>query len=270
MTATTLNALVQNARQLRAKQQNNHLPRVAIFGSSFNPTTLGHVDFIRLLLRQTRDEFASVCVIPSGQSPLKSRSDYASVIDRLQILDLVLQSQFTPQERERVRVETLEVERQAPSWMVMTLAALIVKYQAQESYILACGYDHLFLMQQWYHWQDFSGLCELCFYPRAGIEIVNDAAVNACMVLCQAGIDVTLVFSEAAQKQAFEGLYRASMPEQSLPLTLFCEPNAKIRATSATDIRSFYQGSKCQDSSPPIGLSPEAHRYILAHHCYGV
>lgn len=269
MTAT-LNALVQNACQLRAQQQSNPLQRVVIFGSSFNPTTLGHVDFIRLLLAQTSDEFASVCVIPSGQSPLKSTSEYASVMDRLQILDLVLESQFTPQERARVRVETLEVERQSPSWMVMTMADLIIQYQAQESYVLACGYDHLFLMQQWYHWQDFAGLCELSFYPRAGIEIVNDAGVNACIVLCQAGVDVTLVFSEATQKQAFERLYRAVRPEQTLPLTLFYEPNAKIRSTSATEIRNFYQKSKCKYSDPPIGISPEVHRYILAHHCYGV
>lgn len=264
------NALVQRASQLRAAQRAPHLLRVAVFGSGFNPTTLGHVDFIRLLLQQSPNEFASICVIPSGQSPLKSELEYASVTQRLQILDLVLTSQLEAQERARVRVDTLEVVRQSPSWMVMTLSALILMHHAQECYVLACGYDHLLLMQQWYHWQDLAGLCELWFYPRQGIEIVNDTALDACLTLCQAGICVTLVFAELTQKQAFEALYRVRMPEKSMSLELIYDPNATIRATSATDIRKYYQKTDLQSFEPPAGISLEAHHYILAHHCYRV
>ena len=166
------NFLVKRASRLRKKQQKHLTQRIAVFGASFNPTTLGHVDFIRCLLQSSVPSFERICLIPSGQSPLKTAAEYASAKDRLQILDLVLQTQFTSLERARLRVETTEVSRQSPSWMVMTLTSLILSHRAQESYTLACGYDHLLQMRTVFlsaysgrHLELHCGRSLCCFVP---------------------------------------------------------------------------------------------------------
>jgi nicotinate (nicotinamide) nucleotide adenylyltransferase len=258
-------ALIMYAKRLRSRPTVTK-QRVAIFGASFNPTTLGHMDFIRILVKSSLDDFASVCVIPSAQSPLKLTKDYASMTDRLQMLELALQTHFTIEERTRIRVECLEVERQSPSWMVMTLTTLILQHQAQESYVLACGYDHLFQMQQWYRWQDLVHLCELYFFPREGVDIVTPVAVNACVALCKAGATVSVIFIDQADQTAFSALCHQQLSSQEAErLSLICNPHAQICASSATEIRAFYQHN---GAKRPGGVSPEVHQYIVQHGCY--
>ena len=261
------NALV--SRAIRLKKRVHASQRVMIYGSSFNPTTSGHVDFIRLLLQK----HASVCLLPAGQSPLKSVQDYASVADRLNILNRVLQSEFTYLDRERIRVETIELTCRTPSWTVLTLTACILQHQAQESYILACGYDHLLQMQRWYRWSDLANLCDMHFYPRVGIDILTPQAIDNCVALGRTGMQFTIVFLELLQQQAFQELWHTYLSEKGLTalsqqLTLHYDPSAKIRASSATDIRTVYQNGDFNQTEVPDGICPEAHRYILLNSCY--
>lgn len=261
-------ALIRRAIHLRGLRHSSNNP-VAIFGASFNPTTLGHADFIHRILHQHPDNFATVCLIPSGQSPLKSAAEYASVADRLHILDLVLNTEMSPAERARLRVDTLEVMRDSPSWMVMTLSALILMHQAEETYTLACGYDHILAMQDWYRWQALGGLCTLSFYPRAGIEIVNNLHINACIALCNEGIKSKILFANESEQKAFFALWKQHTANDSLAhnLELIYDPAAQIRSCSATAIRALYQHANPQQVRP-LEITPEAHRYIVTHGCY--
>lgn len=261
------NRLVSRASRLKKQTYSNQ--RVIIFGSSFNPTTTGHVDFIRLLLQR----HPSVCLLPAGQSPLKSVEDYASVADRLHILDLVLRSQFTHLERERIRVETIELTRRTPSWTIMTLTALILQNQAKESYVLACGYDHLLQMRRWYRWSDLANVCDMYFYPREGIDIFTAQVIDTCVALARTGLRFTIVFLEPSQQQAFEQLWHTCLSKNGLTalsqqLALVCDPSAKIRASSATEIRTVYQHIDVNQTKVPDGVCSETHRYILLKGCY--
>lgn len=260
--------LVQYASQLRTASLDRELPRVAVFGASFNPITLGHVDLIRALLAHPLSELATVAVMPARQSPFKSSSTYATVSDRVQLIDRVLQAELTPQDYARIRIDMTEIVRPPPSWMVMTLTALILTHRAQEAYVVVCGYDHLLSMQQWYQWQALANLGELWFYPRIGIAIANEANIDACSALCQAGIQVRIVFTTSVDQQAFAALYQKRHPEHMLGLQLIVDPRAQIRATSATEIRSQYQTATSSTTAPPVGLSAVAHQYILEHQCY--
>ena len=266
------NYLVRKASRLRKKMEHQSTERIVIFGASFNPTTLSHIDFMRCLL-QANPPFAKVCLIPSGQSPLKTAEEYASVTHRLQILDLALYCQLTALERGRITVDTTEAGRRSPSWMVMTLTGLILSHRAQAAYVLACGYDHLYQLQKWYRWQDFATLCELHFYPRTEINILNMTAVDACIALCQAKIKITVLFLEARHKETFYALCLQRLREQEvsslmLYLNLVWDPHATIRAGSASDIRAFYQSLSGVSTEAPEGICPEVHHYIMSHHCY--
>lgn len=260
------NTLIHWASRLRQKRLSQCKQKVAVLGASFNPTTLGHADLIRVLLHHG---IQKIDLIPTAQSPLKTLNEYGSLTDRLQILNLVLQTLFTVDERAKINIVTLEISRRSPSWMVLTLSALIIQYRAQESYILVCGYDHIVLMQQWYRWQDLANLCELHFYPREDIDILNIATVQACNALCQVGIKLTIVFNEETQKQQFMHLYQAQYSDQEREfLHLVCDVKAKIRPCSATAIRAYYQKENVDFKVIPEGITPEVHQYILEHHCY--
>ncbi|HVT63356.1 MAG TPA: hypothetical protein VHD33_07730, partial [Legionellaceae bacterium] len=248
------------------KNAQAHLQKkVAIFGASFNPVTVGHMDFIRVLLREP---FASIRIIPAAQSPLKSKNEYASVTDRLAMLQMSLKSQFDVKDQSRLCIERLELDRAAPSRMVVTLVALILLKQASERYTLACGYDHFSQMTQWYRWQTLAGLCQLAFYPREKISIVNEVHVAHLKQLCQAGFQISIIFLEQETKAAFAALCSQDPELTALMSTvdLRCDPCAYIRWSSATDIRAYYQLSS--EVIAPEGMIPEVHDYILKHCCY--
>lgn len=263
------NSLIKWASRLRKKRAQYNNPQVVILGASFNPTTLGHIDLIRVLLRHIPKYLQKIDLIPAAQSPLKTSVEYASVADRLQILNLVLETNFSLEERAKIEVVTLDIARRSPSWMVMTLSALILKHRAQESYILVCGYDHISIMQQWYRWQDLANLCELHFYPRAEIDILNITTVQACILLCRAGIQTTIVFNDELQKKQFMALCQEQAADDALELlSLVCDANVNIRSCSATEIREHYQMGGASLNTMPEGVSSEVHQYILAHRCY--
>ena len=263
------NLLIGWASRLHNKRLSSTQRTVAIFGASFNPTTLGHIDLIRRLLCRLPQDIQKIAVIPAAQSPLKAEGAYAAKKDRLAILNLMLQTQLTPDERKNIEVLSLEVDRYSPSWMVMTLTALIIEHRGMETYRLICGYDHILFMQQWYRWQDLAHLCELYFYPRAEIDIVTMPCIQACIALSRAGIKITLIFVKELQKTQFFDLLQAQLSEQdALSIHLIWDPGAEIRACSATAIRQAYQTKGAFLPDPPVGMSPEAHQYILEHHCY--
>lgn len=253
-------AIIQCASELVAQTLDK--PRVAIFGGSFNPATIGHVDFIRVLLEQ----FSKVHVIPSGQSPLKTATEYAAPQDRLQMLDLALNAQLSSTERARLGIETLEIDAQAPSWMIMTLSALTLMHHGEESYTLACGYDHILSLPSWYRWRDLGKLCELYFYPREGMDICDEQMIKACHVLCDAGLKCTIFFTEASHYYSFAKSFNLQSIAQPR-LILQHAPRIKIRASAASNVRAFYHACHSNLICPP-GISPEVHQYILTHQLY--
>lgn len=251
----------------------DHIPakKVAIFGASFNPTTRGHIDLIQLLLKGHPDAYDLVRLMPTGQSPLKPAHQYASITDRLRLLQMMLDAHVDPCDRRRLCVEHLEVDRSAPSRMVVTLSALVLLHHGQERYTLACGYDHVSQLSQWYRWQDLKHLCELVFYPRQGVTLLTEQHVLCLITLSQAGLGLKIVFSESVHKGAFYEFCRTRLDTLQMTwiakITLVDDPTVCIASSSATAIRAYYQQAQTH-AAIPEGLTPEVHRYILKHRCY--
>ncbi len=245
--------------------------KVAIFGASFNPTTQGHIDLIQLLLQGHPDAYDLVRLMPAGQSPLKPAHQYAASTHRLHMLRMMLDAHVEPNDRCRLCVEHLEVDRSAPSRMVVTLSALVLLHHGHERYTLACGYDHVIQLSQWYRWQDLKHLCELVFYPRQGVSLVTEQHAWCLSALSQAGIGLKIIFSDAAQRVAFYEFCRTHLDTLQMTwiakITLVDDPKVRITSGSATAIRAYYQQAQTHEAIP-VGLTPEVHRYILKHRCY--
>jgi nicotinate (nicotinamide) nucleotide adenylyltransferase len=234
---------------------------VVIFGASFNPITQGHLAFIRALLDDPILQDQRIYLIPARQSPLKSPEMYASATDRLNMLMLALEHHFEQVDRERLLIQTLEIDRPGPSRMSVTLALLTLKHQAQQRYTLVCGYDHLACFQQWYQWPAFKYLAALIFYPREGISILGAESLASLGQLTQAGINVTIVCVDKTQMRSGARVCKAAR--------WIYNQKARIAPSCATDIRAYYQAcSGDPQAAIPKGVTPEVHDYILNHACY--
>ncbi|PJD93054.1 MAG: hypothetical protein CK424_03375 [Legionella sp.] len=263
--------VIDKAKTMVDIQNQKSLKNVVLFGASFNPTTLGHIEFIRLLLQGHPDTYDFVRLIPTGQSPLKNAKAYASISDRVHILQMMLAAHIDTTDRQRLSIERIEIDRSPPSRMVVTLSAMVLLRQGQERYTLACGYDHVTQLSNWYRWQDLKDLCSFVFYPRQGITLLTEYHLACLLTLCRAGFSVKIVFSDSDKKVAFYEFCRVHLDMAQMDwmshVMLVDDPAVSIMPSSATSIRAHYQLQK-NTAIIPEGLTAEVHHYILKHHCY--
>lgn len=272
MYKTEGDASLKEAKALMKQVNVADKQHVVILGASFNPITVGHIAFINLLLRQ-HTLYDKVCLIPTGQSPLKLSSDYASVAERMEMVRLALDHQIDQSDVRRLRLETLELDNPGPSKTILTLAALILKYQCHERYTLACGYDHLLCFDQWYHWEEFFELCSLAFYPRQGVHIIQAKSVDVLRRLLQVGTRVSIFFSHENEKSTFSRYCADTWGKQydhlQQQLMLCVDTKATLPESASSAIRAYYHAHGASKViERPEGVSLEVHDYIVNHACY--
>lgn len=115
--------------------------RIAMLGGTFDPVHIGH-----LVLGETaREELAleRVIFVPTGQPWRKSGREIAPAADRLEMLRLAIAG------NPAFEVSTLEIDREAPSYSEVTLAALRDANPGAELYFIL-GQDALADLPNWH------------------------------------------------------------------------------------------------------------------------
>lgn len=264
-------ALIESALNLRCGRPASSGESVVVFGASFNPVTQGHLALLHALLEEPSLIGQPIYVILAGCSPLKSPDEYAPAIDRLQMLRALIAQHIPLEQQARLRIETTEIERDAPSRMSVTLALLTLKHAGKQRYTLVCGYDHLACFTQWYQWTAYQALATLMFYPRNGLSLTSEACLQTLVQLLKKGIRVRIVCQDAQQQaHCMRYCFEQSLGEMLHNLHWIERSNLHIPATRASDIRAYYHqhGHSALIKKPP-GLTSEVHQYILAHRHYG-
>ncbi len=93
-----------------------------VFGGSFDPPHLGHLEMIRYVLGLP--EVDRIVLVPAGLSPFKQDRPPTSGEHRLRMIRLALEAELDEAQRARCVVETGELERPGPSFTVDTLLEL--------------------------------------------------------------------------------------------------------------------------------------------------
>ncbi len=134
---------------------------IAVLGGTFDPIHKGHVQIAEEIYSHLPCH--EIRFIPC-KIPLLKAAPNATVEQRLEMLNIALS------DRSHVVIDTRELERKTPSYMVETLKSLRDDFPSQPL-ALILGMDAFALLPKWHDWQSLMGLCHIVVLNRPGYNI---------------------------------------------------------------------------------------------------
>lgn len=136
------------------------LQPLVMFGGTFDPVHIGH---LRIAWEVAEMLEARVLFVPANVPPHRPQP-VASGAQRLAVLRQSLAGQ------ERLGIDTLELERDGPSWSIDTLQALRERIGPRRPLLMLVGSDALNGIGSWKRWQELTRLAHIGVLPRPGCE----------------------------------------------------------------------------------------------------
>jgi nicotinate-nucleotide adenylyltransferase len=133
---------------------------ICLFGGTFDPVHYGHLKPLYELKQKLRID--QVFIVPASVPPHRPAPGATSK-QRLHMLKLAL-TEFPG-----FVIDTRELNREGPSWMVVTLQSFRKQYP-NASLCLVMGSDAFHGLPSWYHWQEIPELANIIVIRRAGQE----------------------------------------------------------------------------------------------------
>jgi nicotinate-nucleotide adenylyltransferase len=115
---------------------------IALFGGSFDPVHLGHVQIVEYCLENF--DFSRIDIIPNKVSPFKEKNIFTDA-QRLLFLKKVF-------DFEKVCVNTLEIERESASYTALTIKQYKKEFPETKLYMII-GADHINDLDQWHDFE---------------------------------------------------------------------------------------------------------------------
>ncbi len=141
---------------------------ICILGGTYDPVHFGHLR-TALDVRQALG-IPRVHLLPCRVPPHRDEP-HLSADARLTLLELAVQNEPA------LQIDTRELEREGPSWMVDTLRSLRKDIGPDEPLCLALGMDALSGLAGWHNWREIPGLCHLVVMHRAGYDWPREGEV---------------------------------------------------------------------------------------------
>lgn len=134
--------------------------RAAIFGGTFNPVHLGHLN----IARDIKKRFAldHVFVVPSAVPPHKKMANIADAKQRMEMLHLCFDS------LEGFSVSDAELMRSGPSYTIDTVKEFLRLLPAGSELFLIMGMDAFLEIDTWKSWRELLKLVPLIVMTRPG------------------------------------------------------------------------------------------------------
>jgi nicotinate-nucleotide adenylyltransferase len=147
---------------------------IGIFGGTFDPIHYGHLRCALEIAEQL--ELREVRMLPCGQPPHRG-APIATTEQRRHALELALAGQSL------LRLDTRELERAGPSYMVDTLASIRAEI-GQDGLCLILGQDAFNGLASWHRWEQLTALAHLVVISRPGIEPPETGPIAALIQTC--------------------------------------------------------------------------------------
>lgn len=137
--------------------------RIGIFGGSFNPPHMGHINSLQIVLKKAGLD--KILVIPNMQNPLKVQVEGPTAEQRLEMVRLALSGYG-----DKFEVDDREIRRGGMSYTVDTIAEIKAENPGAEI-VLILGADHLESFHQWKDYKKILGEADVIFTTRPGFDI---------------------------------------------------------------------------------------------------
>ncbi len=124
--------------------------KIGIFGGSFNPPHIGHVNVVTTVQKKLGLDL--VHIIPAAQNPLKHPIEGATPEHRLEMTRLAFSTYG-----DKLIVDDREIKRGGKSYTIDTLKDLVTQYPGDELYLIM-GYD---AFEEFGSWKDIGKILEL-------------------------------------------------------------------------------------------------------------
>ncbi|MFC0473426.1 nicotinate-nucleotide adenylyltransferase [Halalkalibacter kiskunsagensis] len=138
------------------------MKKIGLFGGTFNPPHLGHLLFAQEVL--VAYELDEIWFIPVNVPPHKESDDLASNQDRVDMLI------GATDENERFHVNTIELEREGPSYTIDTMKQLIQLYPKDQFFFLIGG-DMIEYLPKWERIDELIKLVTFIGVKRPGSSV---------------------------------------------------------------------------------------------------
>lgn len=144
--------------------------KVAIYGGSFNPPHLGHVEVAKTISAELHpDKFL---IIPDNIPPHKTLEENSPTAEqRLEMCSLAFK------DIDNIEISDMEIKRDGKSYTSDTLDRLIEEHP-ENDYHLVIGTDMLTTFEEWYRFEHIFEVCTLAVLARGenDLELLNETA----------------------------------------------------------------------------------------------
>lgn len=136
--------------------------RIGIFGGTFNPPHLGHLNSLQEVLK--KGGLGKIFVVPANQNPLKNPLEGPAAQDRVEMTKKAVEAWGPAYE-----VDDQELQRGGKSFTIETVLNYRKKYSADDLYLIM-GIDKLEELENWKDAKKIISECNLIFTSRPGFE----------------------------------------------------------------------------------------------------
>ncbi len=142
--------------------------KVGIFGGSFNPPHMGHLNSLQTVMKKAG--LGKIHVVPAAQNPLKKQIEGPTGEQRLEMTKIAVESWGS-----HFVVDDQEVKRGGLSYTIDTVKNLRNTIQAQDLFLIV-GMDKFEELDQWKDMKDLLSETNLIVTSRPGYEFPKEMA----------------------------------------------------------------------------------------------
>ena len=140
--------------------------KIGLFGGTFNPPHLGHLNSIETVRRKMGLD--KVFIIPNFQNPLKKEVDGPSPEHRLNMIKAAIQGY-----EKYYEIDSQELNRKGLSYTKDTIAEYRKSYEAKDLYLIVGG-DNLATFDKWKDYKKILEETNIVMTTRPGYDIPSD------------------------------------------------------------------------------------------------
>ena len=137
--------------------------KIGIFGGSFNPPHMGHINSIQTVAKKLG--LSKVHVVPAAQNPLKTPVEGPTPEQRIELTKLAF-----AQYGETYFVDDQEIKRGGLSYTVDTVLNLRKEYDANDLFLII-GADKFEELSQWKDYQKILSEVNIVVTTRPGYDV---------------------------------------------------------------------------------------------------